>query len=307
MTAATGRVAVVVAATDARSIADDGLRRFAAEVRGRGSVVVVVADASEAHSAALDHPGIRVLRGRPGALAPELWRDGLRATDEPLVAFSTASMSPAHGWLDALLARLDESGAAVVGGPIVPGRNLSFTDRAVYLLRYVNYLSPLSRAATGLPGDNALYRRDRLDGLEALIDEGFWEAEIHRALRARGEPLALAAGATLCFQGGSSLRSTIRQRFRHARIYGASRASRMTLPERLARSIAAPLVPAVLGWRIARALRAGGESVGPWVASAPQLAGLSAAWTAGEVVGLWSTARSKQDGRLVAATQRSEA
>ena len=30
------------------------------------------------------------------------------------------------------------------------------------------------------PGDNAIYRRDRLAGLEDLLDRGFWEAEIHR-------------------------------------------------------------------------------------------------------------------------------
>ena len=52
-------------------------------------------------------------------------------------------MIPARGWLDAMLARLEETGAAAVGGPIEPAEGLSATDRAVYLLRYVNYLRPL--------------------------------------------------------------------------------------------------------------------------------------------------------------------
>ena len=55
---------------------------------------------------------VRVIRRPVGRLAPELWRDGLNATDSPLVAFSTAAIVPAPGWLDAMLARLAETGAA---------------------------------------------------------------------------------------------------------------------------------------------------------------------------------------------------
>src|SRR5262249_1150170 len=123
----------------------------------------------------------------PGLLAPELWRDGLRASDAPLVAFTTASMVPDPGWLDALLGRLEATGAAAAGGPIAPGERLSAADRAVYLLRYANYHPPLPATnAPQPPGDNALYRRDRLRGLEDLIDGGFWEAETHRRLLDRG-------------------------------------------------------------------------------------------------------------------------
>lgn len=293
MTAARGRVAVVVSVTDPSSIAGNGPSRFAEEVQGRGSVVFV--DGTGTDSIDPDPPAIRVVRGKIGALAPELWRDGLRATDEPLVAFSTASMVPSPGWLDALLARLDETNAAAVGGSIAPAEGLSITDRAVFLLRYANYLPPLPGTAVEPPGDNALYRRDRLEGLSALIDRGFWESEIHRGLRARGETLALAGGATLRFHGGSPLAVTLRQRFRHARSYGASRGSRMKVLERLARSIAAPLVPAVLAWRIARCLKMRGEPVAPWLSSALQLAGLSAAWTAGETCGFWAIADTRQD------------
>ncbi len=150
-------------------------------------------------------PRVQVLRRPPGRLAPELWRDGLDATDAPLVAFSTAQMVPASGWLSALLDRLDETGAAVVGGPIEPASGLSAADRALYLLRYVNYLRPLPESgAVEPPGDNALYRRDRLRGLDAVWEDGFWEVEVHRRLRARGERLAMANEAAVEFRRGQS-------------------------------------------------------------------------------------------------------
>lgn len=284
------RVAVVVASVDASETARASLRRFAEEVRGRGEVVVV--DASRDGTAGeieRTMPGVRVIRRAPGALAPELWRDGLRATDAPLVAFSTAAMVPEPGWLDAMLARLDATGAAAVGGPIEPAGSLSATDRAVYLLRYVNYLRPLpGSGVTEPPGDNAIYRRDCLLGLGPRIDRGFWEAEIHARLRARGERLAMAEGAVLTFHGGSRFGASVGQRHRHGRHYGAARAGLMKAPERLARAAVSPIVPFLLARRIASALRSRRRGLGEWLPALPGLSLLLAAWAAGEARGTWA-------------------
>jgi hypothetical protein len=286
MSAGRRRVSVVVAATDARATVGACLGRFAEEVAGRGEVLLV--DASHDGTARLAlATGVRVLRRAPGALAPELWRDGLEATDSPLVAFTTAAMVPAPGWLDALLARLEATGAAAVGGPIEPAAGLRAVDRAVYLLRYVNYLRPLP-GAPGVepPGDNALYRRDRLRWLEASWAGGFWEAEVHRALRRRGEGFAMADDAVVTFHGGARLGRVTRQRFRHALRYGRDRAARMGLAERVARTAATPAVPLVLLRRAVAALRTRGVAVGSWTPALPALAVLLTAWTAGEAAGL---------------------
>jgi hypothetical protein len=252
---------------------------------------VILVDASRdgtADEAVRLFPGLRVLRRPPGRLAPELWRDGLDATGAPLVAFSTAQMVPADGWLSALLDRLDATGAAAVGGPIEPASGLSAGDRALYLLRYVNYLRPLPDAAEAEPpGDNALYRRDRLRGLEACWEGGFWEAEVHRALRDRGERLAMAREAAVAFVGGMPPALALRQRLAHARRYGSERALRMGRAQRLARSAAAPAVPAVLLRRIAAALRTRGQPLGPWLPALPRLSLLLAAWSLGEARAMW--------------------
>lgn len=282
------RVAVIVASIDARATAPASLSRFAEEVRGRGEVVL--ADASRdgtADEVARRVPGVRVLRRPSGLLAPELWRAGLDATDAPLVAFTTAAMTPAPGWLDALLVRLGATGAAAVGGPIVPGEGLSPTDRAVYLMRYVNYNGPFAGRVEPEPaGDNALYRRDRLGGLGGANAHGFWEAEVHRHLRARGERLALAPGAVVTFRGGCRLLPTLGQRYRHARRYGAARGAGLSPFGKLARAATAPAVPAVLLGRAAATLRRQGQSFGPWLSAGPALAPLLVAWAAGEACGV---------------------
>jgi hypothetical protein len=284
-TLAPGRLAVIVSAIDARATIGASLARWREEA---DEVILVNASRDgTADEAETDFPDIRVLCRPAGRLAPELWRDGLDATDAALVAFTTAAMVPAPGWRGAMLDRIDATGAAVVGGPIAPGYNLSATDRAVYLLRYASYLPPLPEdSSIEPPGDNAVYRRDRLEGHEALWARGFWEAEIHRALRVRGERLALSSEASVAYQGGARLAPTFRQRFAHARHYGASRGGRMGPTERLARSAAAAAVPAVLLGRIAAALVARGERLGPWVSALPPLLLLLAAWATGEARGL---------------------
>jgi hypothetical protein len=288
--AASGRVSVIVAAIDAKTTVRASLEGFAGEMRGRGEVVLVDASRDGTADAAerLAIPGVRVLRRPPGMLAPELWREGLNATDAPLVAFSTAQMVPNTGWLDALTARLEETGAAAAGGPIEPASGLNQFDRAVYLLRYLSYQRPLpDRVAVEPPGDNSLYVRDRLTGLERLWTSGFWETEVLRALRTAGDALAMADDAAVVFQGGTRPASVAGQRHLHACHYGAQRAARMALSERLARTASAPAVPFLMLGRMAVALAARQRPIGPCLPAVPWLALLLAAWASGEARGTW--------------------
>jgi Glycosyl transferase family 2 len=282
-------VAVIVASTNARASVHASLARFWHEVRGRGEVILVDASSDgTADQAERLLPGLRVLRCPVGSLVPELWRDGLRATDTSLVAFSTAAMVPRRGWLEAMLACLGQTMAAGVGGPIAPSSSISAFGRAVYLHRYANYLGPhLAAHLPDPPADNALYRRDRLLGLDSIIDQGFWEVSVHRNLRARGERLAFAPGAIVDFQGGPRRSVTFSQRFAHARHYSSDRSRKWSRAHRMARLAATPLLPAVLLERIVRTLRTRKESVGFWISAAPDLALLLASWSLGEAAGLW--------------------
>jgi hypothetical protein len=283
-------LAIVLAAIDARATVRSSVARFLHELDGQGELVVV--DASRDGTAdvvAAEFPGVRLIRRLPGRLAPELWRDGLEALDDqaPLVAFSTAQMVPAPGWRRAMIDRLEEAGAAAVGGPIDPPSGYEPGSWATYLHRYVNYLRPLNeRGPFDPPGDNAVYRRDCLERLEALWDEGFWEVEIHRALRAGGETLAMAPEAVVVYHGGAPSAGLYRQRYAHARRYGASRARSIGAIGRLSRMAAAPAVPAVLLRRIAATLAARGQSLRDWFPALPYLFPLLAVWSLGEAHGM---------------------
>ena len=279
----------------------EGLARFADEAGSGGEVLLMDASGGcEVAEAARRLANVRVISRDPDRLAPSLWRDGLLVTDAGLIALSTAQMIPGRGWLAALTARMSETGAAGVGGPIEPAPGLGATDRAVALLRYADYFpassSPLSQGVRGgrldrviqPPGDNALYRRDALMNVQSSWIDGFWEVEVHDALRRRGESLAMAERAVVTFEGGVGLAAMAAQRFRHARRYAVGRSRSSGTTARVARIAAAPLVPPLLCLRALRALQSRRIAPTPWLPALPALAGLATAWAIGEAVGTWS-------------------
>lgn len=283
-------ISVVLASIDASRTIARSVQGFLDEVGDRGDIVVVDASRDDsARVAASISDRVRIVRAPVGRLAPELWRDGLTQTSSRLVAFSTAQMVPRSGWLDAMLAALDTTKAAGVGGPIAPGPCLSKTDRGLFLLRYASYLPPLTESPTfDPPGDNAIYRRDALKNLKSTWAEGFWEVEIHRALRACGERLVSSNQAAVEYLGGAKLGSSLAHRVAHARRFGAGRAVNQSWSARMARVVGAPVIPAVLMGRIARRLRERNEPLRPWLPAVPHLALIVGAWSMGEAAGsLW--------------------
>jgi hypothetical protein len=283
-------VAIVVALTDPVGPGFEArLARFADEAGPHGEVLVVDGSGTGTSEWLAERfTNVRVIPSHSCLLAPQLWRVGLLATDARLVALATAQMKPRTGWFAALRDRLDQSGAAGVGGPIEPGNHLSITDRAVALLRYANDFPPLHRSKPiDPPGDNSLYRRDSLMACESAWLHGFWEVEVHQALRERGETLALADSAVVTFEGGTGLISMFRQRIRHSRRYGAWRSQEMGSMARLARVTACPLVPPLLLIRIIKILRAREMPLTPWLPALPCLMALASAWAIGEAVGTW--------------------
>jgi hypothetical protein len=284
------RVAVIVAAIDARGDIAPVLARLVEETEGLGRVVVVDGSIDrQSLRTSKRFPRVESLRRPAGSLVPELWRDGLNATSEPFIVFTTYQMIPTRGWLAALLRSLEKAdAAAIVGGPIEAAANLDVFDRAVYLQRYVRYMRPLPNGSPPEPpGENALYRRERIEDLHALIASGFWEAEVNRVLRERGEALVFEDQAVVTYRGGAQPSKALRRRSLHARHYAAGRAKRFRPGERLARTLLTPLVPIVMLARIARALSRRRVRVRPWLAALPWLVALIAAWTFGEVAGMW--------------------
>jgi len=286
---------VVVAAQDVRTTIGLCLKAVAAQL-GPGDAMLVVDASRDGTAAAVrrDFPVIRLISGAPGALIPQLWRDGLAATtDGPweLVVLTTAHCVPDDGWLVGLRTAVSMPGTAAAGGPIEPGPEMGVCDWAVYLQRYSGMMRPLPRGPVAdLAGDNAVYRRSALADIDAatadLIATGFWEPFVHAALQRQGWRLTTAPDAVVRYHRSYGVRAFCVQRFRHGRSYGAWRTVMQPGRLRAVRAGTAPFVPILLLGRIALRVRRKGRFGREFLRAAPLLALFLVAWAAGELVGV---------------------
>lgn len=221
---------------------------------------------------------------REGALVPELWRDGIaRATGE-LVALTISPMVPEPNWLASLRAGLSVSDA--VGGAIEPAGGLRLVDLAEYFCRYSRDMLPFpEQFSLELAGDNAAYRRDRLQEVGDTWGEGFWEPEVHRALAARGAQLRHDPSVIVRMGRSAGASAFLRQRLTHGREFGRSRGRGSAGPVNLARVLLAAIVPLVLLGRTAREVFRRRRLRTRFVVCIPLLIAFDVAWAVGEARG----------------------
>jgi len=233
-----------------------------------------------------------LVQDRPGALVPELWRDGIDVARGAIVALTISPMQPAPDWV----ARIRERLAAdeVVAGAIDPGEGLRIVDWAEYFCRYARDMSPFERRENPeIPGDNCAYRRELLERTRELWRDGFWEPEVNRALRAEGVALWHDPGVVV-YQGRSAgFGAFLRQRVDHGRAYGRQRGARFGVPRNVAGVALAIVVPFVLVVRTAGEVFSRGRHRGRFVAALPALFAFDAAWAAGEAMGHVDTLRGR--------------
>jgi hypothetical protein len=278
---------VVVACVEAARTIDrclDALERTCADIRAQ---VVVAVDGSMSHTVARlrdSRPAIEILQYPAGTLVPSLWAAGLHVAQGRAVAFTLGQMVVSETWARGLLRGLRRSHG--VGGPLMLARDVGITDAAVFFLRYSAFLPammPEGLVAGEIAGDNAAYRREPLDQYRPSVNEGFWEVDFHRRLRASGFTLGATAEATSMFCGGTRFSEIARHRYEHGHLFGRARVQRGET--RLRILTAAPLVPFALAWRAARRVSRQPALRLRFALSLPIFLALAGCWAAGEARG----------------------
>lgn len=203
-------------------------------------------------------------------------------------------MEPCPDWVESLrAAHRAFPGAAVVGGPI------DFDSGGAGRIEWADYFSEYgehvgrptgSREVTRadrVSGANCSYKRWALEECRDLIEQAAWETPIHERLLQRGHEIRRAEAARVHYRRPSPVGELLRRRFEHGRGHAAERLSRATWVARLARGAAAPLVPAVLVWRLWRGLPPAGGLRRPFLAALGWILALTGAWALGEAAGSW--------------------
>jgi glycosyltransferase involved in cell wall biosynthesis len=221
------------------------------------------------------HPGVLrvVIAGRRCGI-PQLRRDGVRAARGPWVVITEDHCLFPSGWLAGML-----SGPGDVRGGAVANGRCSYAGWAQYFTRYSAFLPPAPDGPSRhLSGNNACYARGLLDS--PSLDEGFWEAEFNRELIARGARFFLCSNLTIEQRQQRGWLEYVPLRFHHGRSYGARRGG-----SKLGWLLRAPLIPAVLIWRMVRAQWHKRYHPGWFVLTFPLLVCYVMAWSLGELVG----------------------
>ena len=287
MTARAPRLSVIVAAVEGAAIRPT-LDTLSAQRAGRDIEIVLVSnpDHAEVAAAARHHSDVRVLVRPVTGLVPHLWGYAMAHTTSDIVALTITGCVPDSGWLDAVLTA-HRGGEAAVGGPIIQDLPAPVADRALCFARYSAYLPPVSAGSDAeVPGDNGSYKRAAIeDQLPTIATDGFWEAAINATLRARGWKLRMDPAMRMIHTHSLRPRLFCQQRWRHGRIFGATRARSLSWPGRIARTAAAPAILVVM------AARAGGHArrarlFRQFIPALPWVLVFYACWVAGESVGL---------------------
>ncbi|HWP03501.1 MAG TPA: glycosyltransferase family A protein [Gemmatimonadaceae bacterium] len=227
---------------------------------------------------------LQVVQAPLTMLTPELWRIGLERARGIIVAFTTSEMIPTATWLRAIQ-REHEGPWVGVGGTIACDPQSGIMGWATYLARYHAFMpANRRRLVPHIAGDNATYKRWALEAVRPTWQHGFWEAEVHSELVARGFELALEPALLVEYHCQHRAGQFVVQRFRHGLRYGLSRGASLSFGTAFLRTLLAPGIPALLLARIWRNARAAGEASRVLLA-APLLLLFLASWASGEMAG----------------------
>ncbi len=253
-------------------------------------------DAEVVVAGAFDPARVETLRRRygwaafvaapPGTSVFELRALGLRQASGGVVALLEDHCVVPPGWLSALRAGAESGEPHFAGGAVESGLVSSLRAWALYLVEYGALMPPVRDGARALLAVNAAYPRAALQACRPVWEQGFHDNEVHDALRASGHRPRVAAEATVRSHLRFPLGRAAGHLFAGGRRFGAYRRRRWSAAERLARILAAPLVPVTMLVRIFGRVLARRPGTLPRVVLAlPHLACLLAAWSAGELVG----------------------
>lgn len=281
-------MSVVVAAMDAGRDPGPCLGALSAELADGDEVVWVgPGPAPPAADVAVAAPGPNRSRGA-------LYRAGLDAAAHPLVAFTDVSTVVQAGWRRAAGERL-ASGAAAVGGPVLPAGTARARDFTGFVVEYGPHAVPPYASASGdVAANNVAYARSAL--ARVLHDgEELWKSIVDGRLAAAGSRPVIDDRMRVVSTKTYRWSDLVVTRGRHGRLYGAQVAARMGRRERRLRAVACTVVPVLAYRRLAARLGRRSAFRSEFLRASPLVLVALAAWSAGEATGLWTGRSSAHD------------
>lgn len=191
---------------------------------------------------------IKAHRCRHGSVF-EKWGKAMLQCKGDNIAVMSPYLIPADGWLEAMLAALDEGDRAYVG-PVEEKYGRRDPGIIGYLVEYGHFHRTVSDSHGEIPGTNLVIRLDQLPPRHSLANEGFFKTPLLQAWTAEGYVPRFVKTAVVYHRRPFEVLSYRARRYWHGRSYGAAQRIGKTGPAILLSIAKCPLLPLVRVWRI---------------------------------------------------------
>ncbi len=230
-------------------------------------------------------PFAQFVRLSDEATVPELRAQGVLRSTGKIVALLEDHCSFDGNWRSEI-EKAHELSYAAVGGAIENGTHQKPIDWAVYFYDYGKYMLPdKARHVTPLSGANVSYKRNAIEEVSHLYQEGFYENFVHDELQRRGHALYLMPSAIVYHNKNYSTNDALTQAFHHARAFAAKRILDAPPSRRVIFVMKSLALPILLPSRIAAGIFRKGRHRKELLKSLPYLLLLLTGWSYGEFCG----------------------
>ena len=286
-------IAAPASATRLAECAQAVARQLPSDAR---TVTLTVAHASALPPAlAQQFPRVHWIACESDATLPTLYGRALTETHGDWIALLDAECAVADGWLEVATDLSLRAPAALTagarnddlfGGAVEPHALHSRAAWAAYFVDYGVFMLPLAAgAASAVAGNNLVMRRALLARAPVFATPQFWKSHFVSALAAQGIAPKSAPSLVVTYAKNFPARVWFSRRFTHGRCFAALRVAHGSATTRSARALVAPIVPFVMGARLARDVWPKRRHRREFVLALPWIVAGLVAWACGEWMG----------------------
>lgn len=259
--------------------------------RRAGPLEIVIVGSLRDRSAADKYLGdgsgaeVRFVRGPRGMSDVTAWGLGLTAARERHVAFTQARCTVCDDW-PARAAEPLPPGVGMAGGPVGLAEPAGVADRAAFLCDYGDFADPPPQGPDTLAANNCVFDRRWLSRYHP--GGPLHKTAVVAAARAAGERFDWRPAMRVAMHPSAPAWVQLAERGRRGADYARIRSAGWPTPVRWAAGAAAPLLTALLTWRLWRRSCRAPRERRPGPAELPAVAVWMLAWSLGEAAGYWS-------------------
>ena len=208
----------------------------------------------------------------------------LRARGRIIATTEDHCIAPGNWYLEILKAHEKECDAA--GGSIENAATDRLIDYAVFFCEYLRYMNPGESIYTyDIPGPNASYKREMIDLMRDLIEEGYWENWLHARLQEKRKKVLYTPEMMMWHKKSFGFFEFLSQRYHYGRGYAGMRNATFSFRKRLIYILFSPLIPPLLLSRMFHLILQKKRNYKEFLLSFPYLIIFTIVWALGEWVG----------------------